>query len=437
MRWLPRILSLLSSFVRLASLPTTVAAPLVLVAGLAAQAAGVDTLLAQGDALYEKERYRQAFAIYDKAVKLAPRNAQALANRGITAFNLRRYKLAKQDLETSLKLDKDCDFCRNPIAWIHFYYGDYEGARRWLKTAHRHQDKDQSDKALLKVIESPFKRRFKAQADKLTGRTPSGRYRLTTDLGATPGKPIAGDHTKEWHAAAKILDWAYANAYAPAFPFPKDDGLVLNVVLFAREKDYGGFEKLVGMEKGSTYGVYVPELKTLLLHDDPESAKGQMLAGLHRATTDTLLHEGLHQFLDYYVDDVPTWYSEGMGEYYGSASMIDGRLAVGVPNRYRLPEIREILASRKGPVPLKDFLLMDYDRFMKEEQSMAHYAQAWAIIHYLHASPSGRKLLADYLAVLMQGQDAKGAFDAVFAKQDLRALDRGWRDHVKKMKLGA
>jgi hypothetical protein len=140
----------------------------------------------------------------------------------------------------------------------------------------------------------------------------------------------------------------------------------------------------------------------------------------------TLRHEGLHQYLDRGVGQAPVWLNEGLAEYFESAKLVRGTLVDGVPQERH---VEKLLDPQTTWVPFEELLAMGPAEFYGA--SALHYAQSWALVHWLQESglAAGRVFqgLVDDLAA---GKPA----DALGARVlGVDGLLRKVREHVKSL----
>lgn len=111
-------------------------------------------------------------------------------------------------------------------------------------------------------------------------------------------------------------------------------------------------------------------------------------------TLSIIAHEGMHQYLAAQTNQrIPAWLNEGLACYCEGFDIRGGR-AVFDPmnNSTRRNALREMLAS-DGLMPLSDLLGSDAGQVMVNSQgrlTRTYYAQAWALMVYLHQGARGR-----------------------------------------------
>ena len=100
------------------------------------------------------------------------------------------------------------------------------------------------------------------------------------------------------------------------------------------------------------------------------------------ATPELFQRAFAHEFTHAYMDRVwgirqPLWFAEGMAEYFSNLEWIDNQLVAGGSN----PRAIALLLNL---VPLSRFLMLTRGEFYDHVEFPYHYAQAWALIHFLY-----------------------------------------------------
>ncbi len=149
----------------------------------------------------------------------------------------------------------------------------------------------------------------------------------------------------------------------------RENGLRFDVYLFSGRSGYDAYAAdLFDAAPESTAGLYSPLLKQLLVWSQPDRAD----------TMRTLRHEGLHQYLDGLGRRPPTWFDEGMAEYFENVVRERGAVLEGAPQEHHV-------ARLTGPspvwIPYEQLLALPHERFYAD--SAQHYAQSWALVHWL------------------------------------------------------
>ncbi|MBL8803655.1 MAG: hypothetical protein JNN27_16765 [Planctomycetes bacterium] len=185
-----------------------------------------------------------------------------------------------------------------------------------------------------------------------------------------------------------------------------------------------GYERYLagalGGDNENTAGVYHPGLRQLIVWNAPK--RGELF--------DTVRHEGLHQFLDSWLDDPPVWLNEGLAEYYENAQFQRGAASEIRPRAQYL----ELLVAR-GPAALDLAALLRTTPAAFYEDPPLNYARAWAFVHFLLGSTRENRALFDALIEeLAGGASADAAVKKIFATVDVKLLEAALHEHVRALK---
>ncbi|MEM9553496.1 MAG: hypothetical protein AAGC60_04505 [Acidobacteriota bacterium] len=140
-----------------------------------------------------------------------------------------------------------------------------------------------------------------------------------------------------------------------------------------------------------------------------------------------VLHEYTHYLVTHNLPGAPLWLNEGLAEYYSSFEVDDGRAIVGQPLERHLDFL-----ARDGAFDLAELLTTD------QRTASAHdggevgrfYGLSWLLVHYLLSGDAERlDRTADYLARLLEGDDAEGAFEDAFGRS-LASMEDELRDYL-------
>ena len=141
-----------------------------------------------------------------------------------------------------------------------------------------------------------------------------------------------------------------------------------------------------------------------------------------------ILHE-YHHFLMHYSPETtsyPTWYDEGMSEYWSSLVILDGTAWFGHPVEHSGRE--DLLYDQSGSIRFDTKWLFSSPKLKFDETRSSNfetgrfYAQSNYAIHYFNSSPELRRHLAHYLRLhnmgLSQEQAVRIAFKKTYAELD-------------------
>jgi tetratricopeptide (TPR) repeat protein len=189
------------------------------------------------------------------------------------------------------------------------------------------------------------------------------------------------------------------------------------VRVFSGFESYADYVSDFGGDPRNTLGVYRPSIRELCiwLHEDkPE-------------LSNTIRHEGFHQYLHDFLDDVPIWFNEGYAEYFGFSRRLSGKAVVG-----QVGEDQAAIAKKLLPkfTPLAELFVLEPKEFMAK--AGVHYVQSWAVVHLLRETSNAqlKGVLDRYFDALLAGKSQKEAYDAVLAPL-VSAIERELSLHVR------
>ncbi|MHC5056454.1 MAG: DUF1570 domain-containing protein [Planctomycetota bacterium] len=168
------------------------------------------------------------------------------------------------------------------------------------------------------------------------------------------------------------------------------------------------------------------------------------LVGYKQQTDDrlfqSLYHEGMHQFLMFYVPNPPMWFNEGLAKYFQTARPMRGIRSAKAP-RYNVSRkdpgmVRYAKYHKRGGKfsPLSHLIKMERPEFYGPNIGI-NYAQAWAFTHFLleSGSPQLKKWWIDYFYALRDGATQAEANEKVFGKVNMQMLERMFDKYVDSM----
>lgn len=259
-------------------------------------------------------------------------------------------------------------------------------------------------------------------------------------------KPLADRLEATYRAVVRFAEDLKLPIHPPPDPLP--------VLLFNRHSDFERYADSIGFTDPSVPGFYnlrnntaafcnvldLPPLREISQRIEQGYAPERITEWKSKrdAIAETfnrlvIQHEAAHQVLfntGVLSRDAnnPDWLVEGLACQFEVASRDD-------VNQMRLADFREALAARSDNrfLSLPD-LVADEFNLADGSKRTNRYAQAWALVHYLHRSYSAA------LAAYMRRQDARKhkitnrqdlitEFQSVFGKPD-EAFERQWIDYV-------
>lgn len=132
-----------------------------------------------------------------------------------------------------------------------------------------------------------------------------------------------------------------------------------------------------------------------------------------------MFHEYTHAIVHNNFASLPTWFDEGVAEFYGSTEIRSSHVYLG-----RLPN-HHLATLRQGRMPLEDLFRVTHDSpaYTEGSKTGVFYAQSWALVHFLFMDEEAQKvgLLKAYLRAYEGQADSLEAARQGFG--DLRQLE--------------
>lgn len=145
----------------------------------------------------------------------------------------------------------------------------------------------------------------------------------------------------------------------------------------------------------------------------------------------TVRHEGFHQYLDRCTDHAPHWFNEGSAEYFASAESSASSFKEGQINPMR----RGTLRAAQKLLPLSQLLQLSARAFMADDVDL-HYAQSWALVHFLrNTTPENEALYLRFFQGFQQDRPWASVQDEILKDVDLAALQRDYEAHIRAVLL--
>lgn len=135
-----------------------------------------------------------------------------------------------------------------------------------------------------------------------------------------------------------------------------------------------------------------------------------------------IFHEYTHLLINNTSGNVPTWFNEGLAEYYSTFAISDDqKVVLGKPIAHHVYLLRQ-----NSMLPLKTLFKVDQDSpyYNERDKQSIFYAQSWALMHYLILGDKGKHV--EQLGKFLQLTDAnlpiedafKQAFQTTFEKME-------------------
>ena len=140
---------------------------------------------------------------------------------------------------------------------------------------------------------------------------------------------------------------------------------------------------------------------------------------------DVIFHEYTHLLVDNTIDDAPTWFNEGLAEYYSTFSISnDQKVELGRPITNHVILLRQ----QKKLLPLRTLFEVDHKSpyYNESNKQSIFYAQSWALMHYLMLNKNTDR--PDQLARFLDLTSAKVPVEEAFTKAFQTTFDVMERD---------
>jgi tetratricopeptide (TPR) repeat protein len=147
-----------------------------------------------------------------------------------------------------------------------------------------------------------------------------------------------------------------------------------------------------------------------------------------------LYHEGFHQFLDALEVEAPQWFNEGMADFFGPSQYVNEKGTEGMriqPSPWRIDLIKQAIRGGQT-IPFQRLMTMTQAEMYDPKVVSVAYAQAWSMC-YFFAQADDRahfEYLKDYFQALRKGKTLKQAYESVFGKADMAAMEERWRTYI-------
>jgi tetratricopeptide (TPR) repeat protein len=142
-----------------------------------------------------------------------------------------------------------------------------------------------------------------------------------------------------------------------------------------------------------------------------------------------IFHEYTHLLVNNTSANVPTWFNEGLAEYYSTFSITDDqKIVVGKPIASHV-----FLLRANKMVPLRTLFKVDQQSpyYNERDKQSIFYAESWALIHYLIRADNGQHLpqLGKFLSLIETNIPLEEAFNQAF-QISFETMEKQLREYV-------
>jgi len=144
-----------------------------------------------------------------------------------------------------------------------------------------------------------------------------------------------------------------------------------------------------------------------------------------------ILHEYTHLLVRNTSGSVPTWFNEGLAEYYSTFSISsDQKVVVGRPIAGHVYRLRE-----NKMLPLRTLFQVDQKSpyYNERDKQSIFYAESWALIHYLILGKDGQRMpqLSKFVELISAGTPMEKAFQEAFA-MTFESMEKELRAYIQR-----
>lgn len=144
-----------------------------------------------------------------------------------------------------------------------------------------------------------------------------------------------------------------------------------------------------------------------------------------------IFHEYTHLLVTNTSGNVPTWFNEGLAEYYSTFSITDDqKVVMGTPIASHVYLLRE-----KKMLPLRTLFQVDQKspHYNERDKQSIFYAESWALIHYLILGNDGQRMpqMSKFVELLSASVPMEQAFQQAFA-MTFESMEKELRAYIQR-----
>ena len=143
-----------------------------------------------------------------------------------------------------------------------------------------------------------------------------------------------------------------------------------------------------------------------------------------------IFHEYTHLLVNNTSGNAPSWFNEGLAEYYSTFSITDDQ-------KIRLGNVisSHVFRLREKLLPLRILFEVDHASpyYNERDKQSVFYAQSWALMHYLILGKNGERMpqLDKFMNLMSANVPVDQAFQQAFA-MSLESMEKELRDYIKR-----
>jgi tetratricopeptide (TPR) repeat protein len=146
----------------------------------------------------------------------------------------------------------------------------------------------------------------------------------------------------------------------------------------------------------------------------------------------TVFHEFVHSLTNENTAKLPTWFNEGLAEYYSTFDITDGDKKIWLG---KVVSNHVYLLRERNFLPLRQLLEINNGSadYNERDKKGVFYAESWALVHYLMLGKNGQRhpQLIQFLGLLGKGLAPGEAFQQAF-QTDYATIEKELRDYISR-----
>lgn len=147
---------------------------------------------------------------------------------------------------------------------------------------------------------------------------------------------------------------------------------------------------------------------------------------------DTIFHEYVHFMIDNNLPNVPTWFNEGLAEFYSTFDVAkdEKKVTIGAPISNHVLYLRQ-----EKLIPFETLFAVDHKSplYNESDKRGVFYAESWVLVHYLMHGEDGRhrQQLWKFLDQVIAGAPIGAAFQQIF-QTDFKSMEKTLKSYIQR-----
>lgn len=218
----------------------------------------------------------------------------------------------------------------------------------------------------------------------------TANFRFFSNAGRSATRQVAADLEELRAVLAELTDYDLQSPL-PTFIF-----------VFKGDRSFLPYKILYDDRPATVSGYFIPgdDASYIAINADAQDASA------------TIYHEYVHYVAQNNLWYLPTWFSEGLAQFYESFEVVGEKVYIGLPLVRHLVTLRGTI-----PIPLEQLFAVDHNSelYNESDRKGMFYSQSWALVHYLLLGDAERRQqLGTYLDLVRDGVSGDSAFTQAF-----------------------